>query len=653
MAKIESHHIAQRDIFKLRAGANTIFRQILLLSFIWFSVMGIYMFHTWGAGPWHLIWSYFFSHFWETIKQGKHLITLSLNDQTAEELRSVFSDAQAMDYHIEASTLANASWLQIYVGYYLGKLRSMAGYSAMMIYGLGFVFLLMRQKKLADEANKPKHIRGNKVITPKELVAAIQAWLKAKGEASNLYIRHADSDAKIDIPIPVSCENSHFLLAGRSRTGKSVFMKWLFVQMRKMGAKGIIHDPQGEYVESFFNPESDIIFNPLDDRGLKWNVMGEIKTRMDIDSMAESLIPVPKNVNQPHFHQAAQDIMRGVLNFCYINNLHANSEIWNIMRSDIDTLIGYFEKTPGAEAALKALGSQDMKAREAPAVLSTFMQHVKIFEYMANWDGDQFNSRAWLASDRPGFIFCLGNDEVQTTLRPILSLFINTLGRNFLSLGTDLTRRIYFLLDEFPELQKLPAIDSLLRMGGKKGASVMLAAQGIGKIYDTYGRDLAGELLNNLGSSAVFAIEDPTASKYFSEKFGKHEIERQDVMSSQGTGVLGEKDHQQIRTIRETIDLCLPAEIEGLPPLNCFLKLSGFDLTRIQVPVTPYLVINFHFSARQALHMSVIQAEHEAREAEERERKKERLREPKKDKDKDIDIGPEINEEEEDDIRDI
>jgi type IV secretory pathway TraG/TraD family ATPase VirD4 len=47
---------------------------------------------------------------------------------------------------------------------------------------------------------------------------------------------------------------------------------------------------------------------------------------------------------------------------------------------------------------------------------------------------------------------------VQDTLKPILSLFIDLIGRRLLSMKDDYHRRIFFFLDELGTLQKLSSI---------------------------------------------------------------------------------------------------------------------------------------------------------------------------------------------------
>lgn len=82
-----------------------------------------------------------------------------------------------------------------------------------------------------------------------------------------------------------------------------------------------------------------------------------------------------------------------------------------------------------------------------------------------------FSIRGWLQNDKPGFIFVTNQSDVKDTLKPILSLFIDFLGKKLLSLPDDLQRRVFFLLDEFGTLQRLSSIKELLITSRSKGGS--------------------------------------------------------------------------------------------------------------------------------------------------------------------------------------
>ena len=71
------------------------------------------------------------------------------------------------------------------------------------------------------------------------------------------------------------------------------------------------------------------------------------------------------------------------------------------------------------------------------------MQYTSAFEYMSQGESG-FSITDWLSDDKPGFIFVTNQSDVKDTLKPILSLFIDFLGKKLLSLPDDLQRRVFF-----------------------------------------------------------------------------------------------------------------------------------------------------------------------------------------------------------------
>jgi type IV secretory pathway TraG/TraD family ATPase VirD4 len=92
--------------------------------------------------------------------------------------------------------------------------------------------------------------------------------------------------------------------------------------------------------------------------------------------------------------------------------------------------------------------------------MATLMQYASAFEFMSK-TGD-FSLTDWLRTDKPGFIFVTNQSDVKDTLKPMLSLFIDLLSKKLLAFPDDLSRRLFFLLDEFGTLQRLSSIKDLL-----------------------------------------------------------------------------------------------------------------------------------------------------------------------------------------------
>jgi hypothetical protein len=81
--------------------------------------------------------------------------------------------------------------------------------------------------------------------------------------------------------LPIKYLNTSTLAIGGMGTGKSNFFKALtgilsFPTGSFPGIPTFIHDVKGEYVEIYYNPETDLILNYLDERGAIWDIYSEL-----------------------------------------------------------------------------------------------------------------------------------------------------------------------------------------------------------------------------------------------------------------------------------------------------------------------------------------------------------------------------------------
>ncbi len=137
-------------------------------------------------------------------------------------------------------------------------------------------------------------MRGPHLITRKELIKATK--------------REGVGPFNIaGVPVPSDIETTHFMFMGQRCSGKSSAMSPVISALSKLSVKGVVYDIKGEYVSKFYDPQRDLIFNPLDRRGLRWNVFNEVFRTTDIEALAASLIPAVKGTSEEFWNGAATD----------------------------------------------------------------------------------------------------------------------------------------------------------------------------------------------------------------------------------------------------------------------------------------------------------------------------------------------------------
>jgi type IV secretory pathway TraG/TraD family ATPase VirD4 len=376
------------------------------------------------------------------------------------------------------------------------------------------------------------------------------------------------------ISMPVDLENRTTMIMGKPGVGKSQCFRKILKQILKGKGQGIVYDHKGEYLTEFFDPNRDLIFNPLDSRSLGWNVFNDLQTYMDVDAQAASLIPPSiSTTNDPFWNDAARGVYSGCLHYLYQNDYKNNAQLWRMLIAEPRELAGNLARTRGGEAGYRYITQNVENSRQAESVLAVMMQYTKCFEYMANTDGD-FSINDWLKNGS-GMIYITNYEDVEETLRPILSLFIDLVGRKLLSMADDLDRRIYLLLDEFGSLQRMSSIIKMVTKGRSKGAATFIGIQDDGQMEKTYGRQLLRTLDNAPGNRITFALSGETAEREVKYNIG--ETEFMEIERSQSMGPNDMRDGVSIREHKKRELLFLPSDIANLPDLTGIVKLRGYD----------------------------------------------------------------------------
>ena len=389
-----------------------------------------------------------------------------------------------------------------------------------------------------------------------------------------------------ELLLPRKYESEHLFIGGKPRVGKSVCLKQQLEAVRKIGARAVVYDFKGEYVEVFYRPGIDYILNPLDKRGAVWSIFDEIQTVTDLNAIADSLVPESRGEDR-FWSAAAKDVFRGLLSYCVLlQGKTTNRDLWHVVTRPVAELAEMCKATPAGAAGFTYI--QDASSKQAASVVAVMMSYVSWLEYADDsLPGPRISTASFL-SKAGATIFLTGRPEVETALKPYTSLFVDLLGRRMLSLPDaehDQARKTFFFLDEFGNMQKLPSIKRLLTAGGSKGATVLIGIQDFAAIQKIYGREDAETIFNTCGTVLILNVADPSTAKYFSDRFGMREVER-----PQENFRMSAQDHSDGLTLsrqEKKVELILPSEIQSLPKLEGFLKVPEHEPARLRLSIRP------------------------------------------------------------------
>ncbi len=451
-----------------------------------------------------------------------------------------------------------------------------------LIYGLypmGLVLLIM----VKAPRKKKDHVRGAQLSSAKEFSKAV-----------------IKQDDTMQIPIgniwmPKSCTAKSTLIVGKPGVGKTVQISEIFCHLRTVGTRMVIYDFKGDYIERFYDPSKDIIFNPFDERGIDWNLFSEISGHLDIDAVGASLIPSLGGTSaDPFWQDGARDLFCSILIFLFRNDLKSNGEIWAMISSDGKTIRDSLKRCPGAEKGLKYI--VDHGSKMAISILAVLAQYGKCFEHMED-GSNEFSITNWIESGT-GNIFISNNASVQDSLKPILSLFLDLVIRKTLSMPDNTMVRTVFLLDEFTSLQKLPSMIKLLTLGRSKRASAFLGTQSYSQIEGLYGKPFKESIINSCGNQILFSVAGAQSAKEASAILGDYESIKPEQSVSTGSDY---REGASLAYRMSTESLVLPSEIMGLTDLEFIAKFSGYSPIKSKLKYSDHPKSNDGFLMRPDL----------------------------------------------------
>jgi type IV secretory pathway TraG/TraD family ATPase VirD4 len=434
-------------------------------------------------------------------------------------------------------------------------------FAMQLVFGI-LAFAIQLPFSLRKDIERIKALRYGRRLKGPVLVNA-KGFTKAVGGDG---IGITTNDSKQPLRVPRDAENKHFLIVGDTGSGKSSIIRQMLYQVEGRGDSAIVYDPACEFVKQFYNPHrGDIVLNPLDARMPYWSPSNELRRKAEAKALAVSLYQ-PEGVTNRFFVEAPQKIFAHLLSFLPTPDQLVQ---WMSDPAEIDRRVKGTEywmlidpKAPQQRSGV--LGSLNMSA-------DSFRMLPKLEEATSIWTATQW------AETRRGWIFITSRPTMREALRPLISLWIDTLVLRLLNEPMPEQRPVWFVIDELASLQRLPQLHTAITENRKSQNPVILGFQGRSQMQARYGED-AEAMLSQPATKIFLRTTEPRAAKWVSEAIGEIEIERLRETHYDGT-----RTGRNFALDRQTEPLVLPSEVSGLDDLRGFLK-YGNHVARFSFP---------------------------------------------------------------------
>ena len=415
------------------------------------------------------------------------------------------------------------------------------------------IWLTIRNK----EREKDKVLRGQKLATKKELIKQ----LKKNKEMSDLKLG--------DCPIIKDFETRHFFIHGSTGSGKSQCISQMLDYARKKGQKAIIFDEGGAFIEKFYNSSTDFILNPLDSRGVSWSLWHEFKEDSDFNSFAESLMPVKQDGQDPFWNYAARLMLsKTAHNFKDKKNPRMSEMLRWLLCGDLSLMEKFLIGT-GAE-----IFTSDKIEKTALSVRAVLASALDSLKYIKE-DGEPFSIKKWVTNEKEaGFLFISTTKETHATIRPLISLWLNTAIKSVLSLRENPDRRLWIILDELSVLNKLGDLEYVFSQGRKVGMCGVIGVQNYAQLATLYGIHQADSLVDLCNLRLFFRSTGKKVCDWVSAELGEYEVE--ELIEGLSFGANSMRDGVMLNRQTKVRRTVYPTDIIALRELQGFLAL-GYD----------------------------------------------------------------------------
>ena len=442
--------------------------------------------------------------------------------------------------------------------------------------GFGFVFCAGLFLQRGGNLTKTNFKRGAAMAKSGSLRAEVIA-----------YNRHARRERRsapsipyeiAGVPYPLGSEVQHTLISGTIGSGKTQAISGLLDQIRSHGDRAVVFDLTGGFIGPFYRPGVDRILNPLDARSPAWSVFSEAKSKSAFDAIASAMIPKGRT-GDPVWADTARMVFSTAGQLLLGDGRATNRDLIEVLlTADIATLEAFFAGTPAATIISSETPKMTNSVR---MMLNTYLDGLRLLPDR----GESFSITDWIAAEDEGStLFLSSRADMHETLKPLLTVWMDTAVRALMSQPRDPNRRIWFIMDEVAALQALPSIMDGLARGRQFGAAFVLGLQAQSQLRDIYGPDGAQSLSSVARTKLILAAADADTAKWYADFLGRQETSRSNENVSFGANTI--RDGVMVARQERVEHLVIPEEIMNLKSLEGFLKLpEGFPLAKVTIPL--------------------------------------------------------------------
>jgi hypothetical protein len=414
----------------------------------------------------------------------------------------------------------------------LRRIMELSGASGVVL-GLG-AFGVFSQGRLLT-----RHVAGKRLFDrPVDAIDELKGEIRKSGEGIQVHP---------EVAISRDRETRHFLVMGAIGSGKTQIILNILVSIRERmktdrADRLIVYDNKSDMTASLPFPDDQIILlAPWDARTWAWDVGKDIVNATDAATFAERLIPESKD---KFWSEAPRQIVKACIQ--HLQATRGTEWSWKDLARALNTpesLIGaVMLYTPTLAPVFVGSGGPTNIGASLLSSMNAFTGSID--DLCRAWDNtDPFTGkeieagravprvslREWALTPivQRRVIILQGNKRYLTLERAYIQAIISAFGglMNSPEMPDSKSRRIWLLLDEFPQLGRLEHFSQYLEVGRSKGLCVILGLQDLAQLREIYGRETADVWASICGTYLVCRSQGVETIQWLTRFFGEKTVQ--------------------------------------------------------------------------------------------------------------------------------
>lgn len=360
----------------------------------------------------------------------------------------------------------------------------------------------------------------------------------------------------------------HALVVSASGTGKSASILMPQLQALDGDVSAVVTDPKSELYRKTQEDLRAKGFEPillkLDDpnQSIRYNLLRNCRDVNDVRKLAEAIL------GNDEWGLLSQTLLSAFLFRQYFLGGTVSDVVTDLAEAPQDVYeleLMYFKGEDIHKAAVMSFNQfKQVSAggNTVASIFATIQSKMKVFEFdniIEISQGESF--KIDVLREKKTVLFVSYPEEESQVYSAFLSSFyyqiFNILkGHESVdeSKGEMTGLPIYFLLDEFANIGKIPSVDNLISTIRSKKMGMEIFLQNIEQLRAVYGPDVAKTIISNCSTKMTMYGNTEESGKFFSEMAGKKEFENLSI-SYTGKGQVNFTSSQQEKQVKSSDEI--------------------------------------------------------------------------------------------------